>query len=532
MTKRTASVLFIFFGAVIGWVVINALFDFQPARPDKEVAALKLAPYREDMSLREAFETFPDHGARAAQLRLLQDNTVAWAARWDLLDKAQRSIDVSYFILRQDIFGVAFLAHLLKKAQEGVQVRVLLDAFGSKLSWHPEGNDYLDALVNTGNVEVRMYRPLPNRIVEGLLHLSASVVVASEHDKLLIVDGARAITGGRNIGVEYFAHPDDAPDVFHDVEVEVYDRRSAAAMTKAFESQYDAKGAQPVLREQVDMKSQSRDLEWAYRAMTAWLAGGRHAGELEPPDAGWAEALGKMKRLQGVLATGLPGYLRAEVRVLDSTTRFKHPEDRISEAGSRLVRSARKEIFVQSPYVVLADEAVTVFALASEHGVPITILTNSPVSTDSYLSQAFFLEQWPQLLAHIPTLQLYGSGPDQMIHAKIATFDRVLSLVGTYNLSLESMAINSEVMLAIWSPEFAQKLTANPRARLAVGPPKTFHYRIALDADGTPRYDEEGKPIIAFGPQHHTDAETMTRLQPYRQLLKAGELLSEVTPLL
>lgn len=532
MTKRTAAVLFLVFGVVLGWILVNALYDFQPARPDREVAALKLAPYRDGMSLREAFETFPDHGADAARLRLLQDNTVAWAARWDLLDKAQRSIDVSYFILRQDVFGVAFLAHLLKKAQAGVQVRILLDAFGSKLSWHPEGNDYLDALVNTGNVEVRMYRPLPNRIVEGLLHLSPSVVVASEHDKLLIVDGERAITGGRNIGVEYFAHPDDAPDVFHDVEVEVYERRVAAAMTKAFESQYDAKGAQPVRREQVDIKSQTRDLDWAYRAMTAWLAGAEPAGGPEPRGLGWAQALGKMQRLRGVLAQGLPEYLRAEVRVLDSTTRFKNPADRISEAGSRLVRSARAEIFIQSPYVVLADEAVTVFALASGHGVPITILTNSPASTDSYLSQAFFLEQWPQLLVHIPTLRLYGSGPDQMIHSKIATFDGVLSLVGTYNLSLESMAINSEVMLAIWSAPFAQRLTANPRARLAAGPPKTFRYRIALDADGRPRHDEEGKPIVAFGPQHHTDADTMMRLQVYRKALQTGELLSEVTPLL
>ena len=532
MKKRTASVLFVILGVVIGWIVINALYNFQPARPDREVAELALSPYRDGMSLREAFETFPDHGAEAARLRLLRDNPVAWAARWDLLDKAQRSIDVSYFILRQDVFGVAFLAHLLKKAREGVKVRILLDAFGSKLSWHPEGNDYLDTLVNTGNVEVRMYRPLQNRVVEGLLHLSPSVVIASEHDKLLIVDGERAITGGRNIGVEYFAHPDDAPEVFHDVEVEVYDRRAAEAMTKAFESQYDAKGAQPVRREQVDIQSQSRDLGWAYAAMSAWLAGGQRAGDPAPKGTGWAKALDRMQRLQGVLAQGLPDYLTAEVRVLDSTTRFKHPHDRISEAGSRLVRSAQKEIFIQTPYVALADEAVTVFALAAEHGVPITILTNSPASTDSYLSQAFFMEQWPQLLAHIPTLQLYGSGADQMIHAKIATFDGELSLVGTYNLSLESMAINSEVMLAIWSPEFAQKLTANPRARLAVGPPKTFHYRIALDADGKPRYDDDGEPIVAFGPEHHTDVETMVRVQTYRKMLKAGELLSEVAPLL
>ncbi|HEY9199486.1 MAG TPA: phosphatidylserine/phosphatidylglycerophosphate/cardiolipin synthase family protein [Gammaproteobacteria bacterium] len=533
MTKRKASLLLVL-GVVAGWIAINSFFSFQPARPDQEVAVLGLASYREGMSLREAFETFPDHGATRAELRLLQDNNAAWAARWDLLDKARRSIDVSYFILRQDVFGVAFLGHLLKKAQQGVKVRILLDAFGSRLSWHPKGNDYLDTLVNTGNVEVRMYRPLPNRALEGLLYLSPSVAVASEHDKLLIVDGVRAITGGRNIGTEYFAHPDDAEKVFHDVEVEVVDRRAAAAMTKAFESQYNADGASAVTRDPVDITSQSRDLGWAYAAMNIWLGGkplsAKLARDMEAQGLGWTQELREMEHLHGGGTKALPAYLRAEVRVLDSTTRFKDPADRISEAGARLIKSARKEIFIQSPYVVLPEEAVDVFAQASGHGVPVVMLTNSPASTDSYLSQAFFLEQWKQLLVRIPTLQLYGNGPDQMIHAKIASFDEVLSLVGTYNLSLESMALNSEVMLAVWSAEFAERLTANPRARVAAGVPKAYHYRIARNADGTPQRDEDGEAIAAFGPEDHTDTDKMVRLQIYRNTLKAAEALPGVTP--
>jgi phosphatidylserine/phosphatidylglycerophosphate/cardiolipin synthase-like enzyme len=533
MTKRKG--FFLFLGAAIAvWVAINAMFDIRPDPPVAPDPTLQLAAYRSDMNLREVFETFPDHGAEHAELRLLQDNNLAWAARWDLLDKAKRSIDISYFILRQDVFGVSLLGHLLKKAQEGVKVRILLDAFGSRLSWHPQGNDYLDTLVNTGNVEVRMYRPLRNRVVEGLLRLSPVVALASEHDKILVVDDERTITGGRNIATEYFAHPDDAEFVFQDVEVEIRDRRIAQAMTKAFEAQYNSDDSGQITRESVDIQSQSRDLNMAYQAMKVWLSGkalsDESARDMGAHGLGWVQELHDMRHLKGGLAKALPEYLRAESRVLDSVTRFKETDDTISQAGARLITSARKEIFIQSPYVVLADEAIELFAQASEREIPIVMLTNSPASTDSMVSQAFFLEQWPHLLARIPSLQLYGNGADQKIHAKIAAFDKVLSLVGTYNLSPESMAMNSEVMVAIWSSEFAEKLTANPRARLAAGEPKAYRYRIARNDDGTPRRDEDGEPIAEFGPEDHTESEKMTKLQIYRKTLKAADMLPGVSP--
>ena len=77
-------------------------------------------------------------------------------------------------------------------------------------------------------------------------------------------------------------------------------------------------------------------------------------------------------------------------------------DDPITRSLIRLVRSARKEIFIQSPYLVLPREAVDVLAEAAGRGVRITILTNSPLSSDNAMSQGVFLEQWPELLARVP----------------------------------------------------------------------------------------------------------------------------------
>lgn len=533
MTKRKLAALSLA-GVIAVWIGAQIAFDFYDKRPETLDPNTQLAPYRDGMSLRQVFETFPEYGAGTAQLRLLRDNNLAWTARWDLLDKAKERIDVSYFILKQDVFGVAFLGHLLEKAKQGVKIRMLLDAFGSKLSWHPEGNDYLDALVNTGNVEVRMYRPLLQRVAKGVLHMSLAVTVASDHDKILVVDGKRAITGGRNIATEYFAHPDEAEMVFRDMGVEVVGDRVAAALTGAFEAQYNSNGAAAVSREHLDLESQERDLGWAYRVMDAWLRGEPVSDDLvekmQQQSLGWAEELARMKHLKGSLAQPLPPYLSAETRVLDSTTRFNVPNDTISQAAARLIKSARKEIFIQNPYVMVSDEAVAVFAQASKHGVPITLFTNSPASADSAISQAFFLEQWPYLLARIPSLRLYGNGDDQMIHAKLATFDNTLSLIGTYNLSPLSMATNSEVVVAVWSPEFAARLTEQPRAKLASGEPHVYRYRIARNQDGTPRYDEDGKPVAAFGPEDHTRLRDKKMLQAVRKTLQAAETLPGVSP--
>ncbi len=533
MTKKRFIAL-VLGGVVLAWIGTQLVFGLYDKRPETPDANMQLAPYRDGMSLRDVFETFPEFGAGTAQLRLLSDNNLAWAARWDLLDHAKHRIDVSYFILKQDVFGVAFLGHLLKKAKEGVKIRILLDAFGSKLSWHPEGNDYLDTLVNTGNVEVRMYRPLLKRVAQGILHLSVSVTIASDHDKILVADGMRAVTGGRNIATEYFAHPGDADTVFRDMGVEVVDKRVAAALTGAFESQYKSEGAAKVSREHLDLESQAKQLDLAYGVMDAWLHGEAVSDQLlqklKEQGLDWAKDLARMKHLKGSLSRPLSPYMKAEARVLDSTTRYDVPNDTISQAAVRLVKSARKEIFIQNPYVMVSDEAVDVFAEASAHGVPITLFTNSPASADSAISQAFFLEQWPYLLARIPSMRLYGNGDEVMIHAKLATFDNTLSLIGTYNLSPLSMATNSEVVVAVWSPEFAAELTKQARAKLGSGKPHVYRYRIAHNADGSPKYDQDGKPIEVFGPADHTDLHDKKMLQAVRGTLKAAELIPGVSP--
>jgi hypothetical protein len=89
----------------------------------------------------------------------------------------------------RDVFGFSFLGHLLHKAREGVRIRILLDALGTRMSLDVTGNDYLDTLVGIENVTLKMYRPLYFRFTDVFLTLNPIALAASDHDKILIVNG-------------------------------------------------------------------------------------------------------------------------------------------------------------------------------------------------------------------------------------------------------------------------------------------------------------------------------------------------------
>jgi len=158
----------------------------------------------------------PAAGARSG-LRLLPAGDQAFEARIALARAAERSIDVQYYQIADDASGRAFLAALCEAAGRGVRVRVLLDDLQAA------GQDTLLAgFAARPNVELRLFNPLPVR--EG--SVGARVLFSAHqfsrinrrmHNKLFIADSSFAISGGRNIGDDYFGR--SGPVNFIDMDV-------------------------------------------------------------------------------------------------------------------------------------------------------------------------------------------------------------------------------------------------------------------------------------------------------------------------
>jgi phosphatidylserine/phosphatidylglycerophosphate/cardiolipin synthase-like enzyme len=516
-------VLIALVGVIASWLVGHLFLDVQ--FPDPVATSADAEPSHErEPPTREVFESLPAERTAAALVTLLDDNAMAWVERWRLLANARKRLDISYFILKQDVFGIAFLGHLIHKAGQGVTVRVVLDAIGTKMSRSVKGNDYLDTLVQTPNVTAKLYRPLRYRFQDAFLTLNPAAIVASDHDKILLADGVHGLIGGRNIAAEYFADLSVDPKAFRDADAVLAGRDTGAVLEAVFNSQYDVGEARRVTKETVDILDSSADLLLAYQTMDHWLRGEPFpeavSARIRDRRLPWIDELQTHPTLRGALARSASESVQAPVRLLDSRTRLIRTDDPITASLARLVRGAKKSIFVVSPYLVLPEQAVKVLEDAARRGVKITILTNSPLSSDNPLSQALFLEQWPELMARVPTLRLFVAGDRHNLHGKFAVIDDQLGLLGTYNLDPLSMALNSELVVAVWSARFAEQLLKTGRQLITASPPTAYEYHIARNNAGRPLRDYDGRPIIAFGPNDHLKPDEWTVVRRYRWLVR------------
>ena len=127
------------------------------------------------------------------QVELYVDGAEAYPAMNALIDGAHERIDMEFFGFYPDEGGQRMVDRLVKKAQSGVQVNVLVDKVAS-LSLK---NDALIAQLKAGGVRVTEFTNGYNK--HPLLHAFS----ITDHRKVLLVDGHSAMTGGMNVGVSY-----------------------------------------------------------------------------------------------------------------------------------------------------------------------------------------------------------------------------------------------------------------------------------------------------------------------------------------
>jgi phosphatidylserine/phosphatidylglycerophosphate/cardiolipin synthase-like enzyme len=216
----------------------------------------------------------------------------------------------------------------------------------------------------------------------------------------------------------------------------------------------------------------------------------------------------------------------ADVRILDKTSSVGENPELLNDELITLVKACRKRIVIENPYVVLTKRALETLKAASANGVEIVLITNSPESTDSAATQASFVENWPAVLAQIPTMRIFVFTGEHKLHAKSATFDDVLSLVSTYNLDYISAKVNSEVMAAVWSPDFAVDLGASFVDDMADPENDLREYTIRKNADGTPVL-VNGKPVVVLGAKNHIDEKLWGR---YKRLTKVFKKAQKTVP--
>lgn len=173
----------------------------------------------------------PINQARAKVIGPSYDEALnSLAAKLWLIEHAQHTVDVMYYIFAHDRVGYAVLGALCNAVQRGVDVRIMVDSLGSLHISHDE----LRALETCAN-EAGFIHNAKGELTTKKARVQAVIFNAvsnfqfnrRSHDKILVVDGhapdkAAVMTGGRNISLDYYGIKEDGsqdPTAFRDLEL-------------------------------------------------------------------------------------------------------------------------------------------------------------------------------------------------------------------------------------------------------------------------------------------------------------------------
>jgi len=397
---------------------------------------------------------------------LLNKGGEAILARMGLVDMAERSIDMQYYIWEDDASGWLLLERAVRAAQRGVRVRILVDDF--TLS----GRDFkIAAALNAHfpNMEFRLYNPFSRRYRVRILRAFELIGNISRlnhrmHNKIFAVDNQVAIVGGRNIGDNYFG-------THHKINYRDFDLFMAgpiaADVSASFDTYWNSKWAVP-LEAFREIKPSAKDFDRAKKRLRETTAKFEKAYPYRL-DASRKDILKRLREIRDEL-------IWAEAEVLydhPDKGRTKEQQSSIVERLGKLAREVQHDLLIENPYFIPSELMLKRMGEIAGRGVNVRILTNSLASTDVTIVQAAYGKYRDTILNS--GIQLYELRPDAeskklhvaspvltsklSLHAKVVVFDKEKVFVGTLNLDPRSIVLNTEVGILVHSPELARKIT-------------------------------------------------------------------------
>ncbi len=408
---------------------------------------------------------------------VLDKGEEALLARAWLADHAQQTIEVQYFIWSTDNIGILATEALLRAAGRGVKVRVIVDDL---LIDAPDKT--LLALALHPNVSIRIYNPkhsVGTPVQKRILNVITDFRGVNQrmHDKIFIVDGKVAITGGRNMADEYFDYNQEYN--FRDRDILVlgnvvekmvwsFEQFWLSELSVAVNGLFDGLG---LLQKNVSVDDS--EVQQIYQELHGYA---RSADNFEPEVRKAIENVSEA--FQGLTEE----VVWTDARFISDTPGKNNRRFSLGGGGitttelAMLVENAKSKIVIQSPYLVLSKKAESLFRRARKRGVSIQISTNSLASTDNMQAFSGYKNQRQRLLnmglrifEYKPNPVIQGQllhryenvkkkPPIFAIHAKTMVVDSETVYIGTYNLDPRSENLNTEVGVIVRNGKIAKKV--------------------------------------------------------------------------
>jgi len=375
-----------------------------------------------------------------------------------MADMAEETLDMQYFIWKGDASGDLLLDRVIKAADRGVRVRLLIDdiyVIGidrtvAGLSQHPQ-------------IEVRLFNPMQGRsssMIAFVLEYLGNIEQLNHrmHNKLIVADNRFTIVGGRNIGNEYFGL--NPKHNFTDFDVVAFGP-VAKKVSTSFDLYWNNQWAYPgeaLLQnfKDQDLLTPLRDelreqLDYNQELLTEFEQQNQNAKAL-------------LLMLEDRMKGGTARVIYDEPLVGEEI-----PPVQLVETLGELARNARHELLISTPYFIPHEDFYQAVPDLKARGVRVVVLTNSLGSTNHPIVHSGYKKHRKKVIEmgvvlyemrhdasargkfDTPPVQSKAFG----LHAKYIIIDRRHTFVGSLNLDPRSIYINTEMGIIIDSATLA-----------------------------------------------------------------------------
>ncbi|HIP27538.1 MAG TPA: phospholipase D family protein, partial [Flavobacteriaceae bacterium] len=424
------------------------------------------------ISLSKELQQFEDKLNTKTGVYVLENGTNSMITRAWLCEAAEKTIDIQYFIFSTDNVGLIACDYLVRAADKGIKIRILVDDF----MVNTRIEDVL-TLNSHKNISIKIYNPGVNigkNLIGKITKFATDFRGANQrmHNKTFIVDDKVVITGGRNIADEYFDYDHDYN--FRDRDVLLIGKNSKTikkSFTNFWNSEHSVDVTSLVKENLIDVNDEKRfdNLhQYACNPDNFWP-------QIRSKIENFSETIHKIKNSDKLVWLDSVSFV-SDIPGKNTTKKGLGGGGKTTSTLIELIKNAKKSIDIQTPYLITTELSRNVFANAIKRGVKIRILTNSLASTDNLEAFASYQTDRKKLLKI--GVEIYEFKPDAAIrkemmtnelqqklkhtpifglHAKSMIVDNKITVIGTFNLDPRSANLNTECLSIIYS----DKISAN-----------------------------------------------------------------------
>ena len=458
-------------------------------KPGPEVIRLASQIDASHTTLAKVVQPLHEQNPGLTGYHLLYDPLEALTARLKLIDKAEKSLDLQYYIWDNDRVGALALHAIIRAADRGVKVRLLLDDNNAK---QMEG--ILLALSQHQNIEVKLFNPYRFRQYRAIdMVLDLKRINRRMHNKSFIADDQIALIGGRNMTNQYYNSSDNYQ--FSDVDVMLVGA-AVDDISHSFDEYWNDKYAYSVINiinpktHYLRYPELKQQLDQHYELATVQnylnLAARSHAFDQ------WFNNNIQFDWVQAKVVKDSPDKIRAKAK----------KEQHLNFQLIKNLEKPEDNIDLVSAYFVPEKDGAKHLSQLAQNGVQIRVLTNSFKANDVPVVHAFYgkyrkqlLENGVQLYEFLPTLEkeeldknteelakkahisLKGLSHSSL-HAKLMALDQKQVFIGSFNFDPRSAYLNTEIGVILNSPPLAAEIHKTMDQQLT-----HYAYKLVLDAN-------------------------------------------------